>query len=230
MDISARVRRISAPSGDESSGAKRILWPRRARSHPAVHGWRFEAPMKTWLVRTNFWHAKARLASDSAGQVSMAVARYRKNIARYTKTLFRGWEQRRPCAPCARERASMCRAAAWLEELGLGQYAQVFAEQSIDFSIISDLTEGDLEKLGILLGHRKRMLKAIAALAGTNRAADTDQASFAPPHSSPERRQPTLLFCDLVGSTALASELDPEDAAAMISNVSTCPAMHLHQC
>jgi SAM domain (Sterile alpha motif) len=51
-------------------------------------------------------------------------------------------------AVCAREKVSMTRAAAWLEELGLGQYAQVFAEQSIDFGIISDLTEVDLEKLG----------------------------------------------------------------------------------
>jgi SAM domain (Sterile alpha motif) len=77
----------------------------------------------------------------------------------------------------AREKTSMTRAAAWLEELGVGQYAQVLAEQSIDFGVISDLTEVGLEKLGIPLGHRKRMLKAIGALAGANRAADTDQAS-----------------------------------------------------
>jgi class 3 adenylate cyclase len=126
----------------------------------------------------------------------------------------------------AREKASMTGASAWLEELGLGQYAQVFAEQSIDFSVISDLTEGDLEKLGIPLSHRKRMLKAIGALAGANRAADTDQASVAPPRLSPERRQLTLLFCDLVGSAALASELDPEDLSDVIHKLQdTCAAV-----
>jgi class 3 adenylate cyclase len=124
------------------------------------------------------------------------------------------------------KRRQMTRAAAWLEELGLGQYAQVFAEQSIDFSVISDLTEVDLEKLGIPLGHRKRMLKAIGALAGANRAADTDQASVAPPRLSPERRQLTLLFCDLVGSTALASELDPEDLSDVIHKLQdSCAAV-----
>ena len=120
----------------------------------------------------------------------------------------------------------MTRTAAWLEELGLGQYAQVFAEQSIDFGVISDLTEVDLEKLGIPLGHRKRMLKAIGALAGANRAADTDQAFVAPPRLSPERRQLTLLFCDLVGSTALASELDPEDLRDVVHKLQdTCAAV-----
>jgi predicted ATPase/class 3 adenylate cyclase len=114
----------------------------------------------------------------------------------------------------AREKASMTRAAAWLEELGLGQYAQVFAEQSIDFGVISDLTEVDLEKLGIPLGHRKLMLKAIGALAGASRAAD--QAPVAPPRPSAERRQLTVLFCDLAGSTELSSRVDPEDLRDII--------------
>jgi hypothetical protein len=102
----------------------------------------------------------------------------------------------------AREKASMTRAAAWLEELGVGQYAQVFAKQSTAFGVISDLTEVDLEKPGIPFGHRKRMFKAIGALAGASRAADSDQATIAPPRPSAERRQLTMLFCDLVGSTA----------------------------
>jgi hypothetical protein len=93
----------------------------------------------------------------------------------------------------------MTSAAAWLEELGLAQYAEVFAEQAIDFGVISDLTEVDLEKLGIPLGHRRRMLKAIGAFAGAARAADTDQAPVAPPRLSAERRQLTVPFCDLVG-------------------------------
>jgi SAM domain (Sterile alpha motif) len=67
----------------------------------------------------------------------------------------------------------MTSAAAWLEELGLAQYAEIFAQQAIDFEVISDLTEMDLEALGIPLGHRKWMLKAIDALAGAARAAHT---------------------------------------------------------
>jgi class 3 adenylate cyclase/predicted ATPase len=107
-------------------------------------------------------------------------------------------------------------AAAWLEELGLAQYAAVFGEQAIDFGVVPTLTEVDLEKLGIPLGHRKRMLKAIGRLAGAVRAADTDQAHTARPRTSAERRQLTMLFCDLVGSTALASELDPEEVSGVL--------------
>jgi SAM domain (Sterile alpha motif) len=120
----------------------------------------------------------------------------------------------------------MTSAAAWLEELGLAQYAEVFAEQAIDFGVISDLTEVDLEKLGIPLGHRRRMLKAIGAFAGAARAADTDQAPVAPPRLSAERRQLTVPFCDLVGSTALASELDLEELSGVIHRFQkTCAAV-----
>jgi hypothetical protein len=84
----------------------------------------------------------------------------------------------------AREKASMTRAAAWLEELGVGQYAQVFARHSTAFGVISDLTEVNLERLDIPFGHRKRMLKAIGALAGASRAADTYQAPIARPRLS----------------------------------------------
>jgi putative ABC transport system substrate-binding protein len=108
-------------------------------------------------------------------------------------------------AVCARDKASMTRAAAWLEELGLGQYAQVFAKQST--AVISDLTEVDLEKPGIPFGHRKRMLKAIGTLAGANRAADTDQATIAPPHSSPERRQLTMPFLRSRGLNGVRNSL-----------------------
>jgi hypothetical protein len=95
----------------------------------------------------------------------------------------------------------MTRAAAWREELGVGQYAQVFAGQSNAFAVISGLTEVDLEKPGIPL-RRKRTFKAIGALAGARRTADTDQAAIALPGPSAERRQLTMLFCDLVGATA----------------------------
>jgi hypothetical protein len=97
--------------------------------------------------------------------------------------------------------------ATWLEGLGLAQYASAFAENAIDIDTLPDLTETDLEKLGVALRHRKRMLRAIAALSGvTARAPAALQ-----PQSEAERRQVTVLFCDLVGSMALAIKLDPED-------------------
>jgi class 3 adenylate cyclase len=101
----------------------------------------------------------------------------------------------------------------WLDGIGLAQYATVFAENAIDFEILPDVTEADLEKLGVALGHRKRILKAIAALSGGSLA----PAAGAPlAQSKAERRQVTVLFCDLVGSTALAVKLDPEDLRDVI--------------
>jgi class 3 adenylate cyclase len=96
----------------------------------------------------------------------------------------------------------------WLERLGLGQYAAAFAEHDIDREILPDLTDQDLEKLGLSLGHRKKLLRAIAELGRQDRGAQREAA--ASPRAA-ERRQLTVLFCDLVGSTELAARLDPED-------------------
>src|SRR5438477_13029453 len=92
----------------------------------------------------------------------------------------------------------------WLKELGLEQFAGVLADNDIDFDILSDLTESDLEKLGLSLGHRRKLLRALAALQPTSSKPDVS-----PPESETqeaERRQVTVLFSDLVGSTALANE------------------------
>ena len=98
----------------------------------------------------------------------------------------------------------------WLDALGLGQYAQVFAENGIDFDVLPDLTDRDLEKLGVLLGHRRKMLRGIAGLAAAGRGAP--KARNEPPVAEAvERRQLTVMFGDLVGSTALSAQLDPED-------------------
>ena len=102
----------------------------------------------------------------------------------------------------------------WLDEIGLAQYANAFAENAIDFEILPDVTEADLEKLGVALGHRKRILRAIAALSGATAVAPARGPAL--PQSEPERRQLTVLFCDLVGSTALAATLDPEDLRDVI--------------
>ncbi len=106
----------------------------------------------------------------------------------------------------------------WLEGLGLGQYAQAFAENQIDFDILSDLTEANLEKLGIPLGDQKRLLRAIAARFELSTKVVEQSSADVSPASSPEaeRRQLTVMFCDLVGSTALSSQLDPEDMRDVI--------------
>src|SRR5215467_3314010 len=112
----------------------------------------------------------------------------------------------------------MQQVADWLEKLGMAEYAERFAENDIDFTLLLELTDQDLEKIGVVsLGHRRKILKAIAALEPTPAgAAAVKPASegFAPPPTaaaSPaagadaggERRYLTVMFCDLVGSTAL---------------------------
>jgi class 3 adenylate cyclase/predicted ATPase len=107
----------------------------------------------------------------------------------------------------------------WLDGLGLGQYASVFTENAIDLEILPELTEADLESLGVLLGHRKKILKAIAGLStGASGATGRPEVSQTPGAQEPsptvseaERRQLTVMFCDLVGSTQLSRRLDPED-------------------
>ena len=101
----------------------------------------------------------------------------------------------------------------WLERLGLGQYAAAFAEHDIDREILPDLTDQDLEKLGLSLGHRKKLLRAIAELG--RRDGGAQREAEASPRAA-ERRQLTVLFCDLVGSTELAARLDPEDLREVI--------------
>ncbi|WOH54836.1 adenylate/guanylate cyclase domain-containing protein [Bradyrhizobium sp. sBnM-33] len=100
--------------------------------------------------------------------------------------------------------------AHWLNALGLGQYAQRFADNDIDASILRDLTDEDLEKIGVSLGHRKKILRAIAVLDEVGRAPES------PRWDEAERRQLTVMFADLVGSTALSTRLDPEDLRKII--------------
>jgi class 3 adenylate cyclase len=99
----------------------------------------------------------------------------------------------------------------WLNRLGLGQYAQRFAENYVDAGVLSDLTDQDLASLGIPLGHRKRILRAITDLAPL-----AGEGPGLVRQDNPERRQLTVVFCDLVGSTALSERLDPEDMREVI--------------
>jgi class 3 adenylate cyclase len=110
----------------------------------------------------------------------------------------------------------------WLEKLGLGQYAQRFAENDIDFALLSKLTDADLKELGVTsLGHRKRLLEAIA-----ERPAAAPSPTLADPRApdTAERRQVTVMFSDLVGSTALSARMDPEDLREVIAAYQKCVA------
>src|SRR5271169_1663132 len=107
----------------------------------------------------------------------------------------------------------------WLRSLGLGRYEATLRDNEIDDAVLSDLTDGDLEKLGVPMGHRKRLLKAIVSLGSTETTAKPTNP--APTPTSPdvaERRQLTVMFCDLVGSTAMSARLDPEDMREVISS------------
>ena len=118
--------------------------------------------------------------------------------------------------------------ASWLEGLGLGQYATVFAEHAIDMSVLPDLTESDFEKIGVALGHRKRLLRALAARLGGSAMPAASAPPFIGtlPHSEIERRQLTVLFCDLVGSTAFSTTFDPEELISIMRRFqSTCDAV-----
>ena len=119
--------------------------------------------------------------------------------------------------------------ADWLKTLGMSEYAERFAENAIDFSVLPDLTDQDLEKLGVLLGHRRKLLRAIADLKDIKKsepevavAATITAASR--PQDSAERRQVTVMFSDLVGSTALSARMDPEDLREVISAYQKCVA------
>src|SRR5262252_5509285 len=109
--------------------------------------------------------------------------------------------------------------AAWLDGLGLGQYEQAFRDNEIDERVLPSLTAEDLKDLGVkLVGHRRRLLDAIAAL-GTSASAvpATTGTADSALRSDAERRQLTVMFCDLVGSTPMSSRLDPEDLRDVIA-------------
>ena len=113
---------------------------------------------------------------------------------------------------------------AWLRGLGLGQYEEAFRANDIDAEVLLDLTPEDLIGLGITsIGHRRKLLSAVAALRQSSvpdtapfAAARSAVSSTALPLSEAERRQLTVMFVDLVGSTALASRLDPEEMAKLL--------------
>src|SRR5215469_10601033 len=110
--------------------------------------------------------------------------------------------------------------ADWLEKLGMSEYAQRFAENRIDFSVLPDLTDQDLKDLGVVLGDRRKLLRAIASIDDKSpgvapepvlSSARPTTAATAAAEATGERRYLTVMFCDLVGSTSISAQLDAEE-------------------
>jgi class 3 adenylate cyclase len=125
--------------------------------------------------------------------------------------------------------------ADWLKKLGMAEYGERFAENDIDISVLRHLTDQDLKDLRVSLGHRRKLLHAIGELAGAAPSTPPPAPAVAAPTTpqSPtvtepvaqdraERRQLTVMFCDLVGSTALSARLDPEDLRGIIGIYHRC--------
>src|SRR6476646_5672839 len=114
--------------------------------------------------------------------------------------------------------------ADWLRTLGLDQYISAFVENDIDLDLLSSLSEDDLEKLGLSMGHRKKLLRAIAELTANTslqslaRSGPNNDAHLISSSESGERRQLTVLFCDMVGFTELAGRVDPEVLRSIIQS------------
>ena len=117
----------------------------------------------------------------------------------------------------------------WLRSLGLGQYEEAFRKNEIDETVLPNLTAEDLKDVGIVIvGHRRKLLDAIAALRADANAKATSSDSRATidtlTKEPAERRQVTVMFSDLVGSTALSARMDPEDLRQVISAYQKCVA------
>jgi len=116
----------------------------------------------------------------------------------------------------------MVEIAEWLEKLGMPEYVQRFVENKIDSTVLHYLTDQDLKEIGIPLGHRRKMLAAIAELTGVPATFQADAQREPEPKDTAERRQVTVMFCDLVGSTALAASMDPEDLREIFAAYQKC--------
>jgi class 3 adenylate cyclase len=115
--------------------------------------------------------------------------------------------------------------AEWLTTVGMPEYAARFAESDIDLSVLVHLTDQDLKELGVSLGHRRKLLAGIAELPSDAVRAGSHSAPSGPMrHDDAERRQLSIMFCDLVGSTTLSTRLDLEDLRAVIGTYHRCCA------
>src|SRR5271170_7129863 len=112
----------------------------------------------------------------------------------------------------------------WLRGIGLEQYAQTFRDNAIDADVLCDLTDEHLRELGLPLGARLKLLRAVAVLGTGEQAPAAPKITPPAPRTDAERRQVTVMFSDLVGSTALSTRMDPEDLHEVISAYQKCAA------
>jgi class 3 adenylate cyclase/predicted ATPase len=112
----------------------------------------------------------------------------------------------------------------WLRRIGLEQYAQTFRDNAIDADVLRDLTDQHLRELGLPLGARLKLLRAVAALGTREQTPASPEITPTAPRADAERRQVTVMFSDLVGSTALSARMDPEDLREVISAYQKCVA------
>lgn len=118
----------------------------------------------------------------------------------------------------------------WLKKLGMSEYQERFVESDVDISVLPYLTDQDLKDLGVSLGHRRKMLAAIAELPGGAIPRSVQPVVTEPiAQDTAERRQITVMFSDLVGSTALSVRMDPEDVREVISVYQKCAAEIVHR-
>ena len=119
--------------------------------------------------------------------------------------------------------------AEWLTKIGLERYAAAFAANDIDVTVLRHLTDADLENIGVSLGHRRKLLAAIAELSAAALATPAPASAESKPLDTAERRRVTVMFSDLVGSTALSACLDPEDFREVIAAYQKCVADIVHR-
>jgi class 3 adenylate cyclase/predicted ATPase len=120
-----------------------------------------------------------------------------------------------PAAPAGEENVNI---TVWLHGLGLQQYEKAFRDNAIDAAVLPELTTEDLRDIGVgPVGHRRKLLAAIAALRDECRPEKANRGEAIATAGTAERRQLTIMFCDLVGSTALSARLDPEDLRELIT-------------
>ena len=110
----------------------------------------------------------------------------------------------------------------WLRGIGLEHYAQTFRDNAIDADVLRDLTDEHLRELGLPLGARLKLLRAVAALSAGEQTHVSPEVTPPAARTDAERRQVTVMFCDLVGSTALSARMDPEDLREVIAAYQKC--------
>jgi class 3 adenylate cyclase len=156
-----------------------------------------------------------RRRNTDGGPVKRRVLTNKSKVAKAT-----------PAAPPTADLPRKQQIVDWLKQLGMREYIQHFVENDIDFAILDNLTDQDLEKIGVTsLGHRRKLLRAIADLQSVEKGSLTAATVRVPPPrvaDTAERRQVTVLFSDLVGSTALSAHMDPEDLREIISAYQKC--------